>query len=321
MRSRPRFNASSPQRPGISTLRLDLFGRGAQFQNAIPPATEGEKYTYPHWGWDAGATLSYGVRWLGITGTFGHQAIAEDVSAYHLVAAPRVTSPWLVGEKMAVRGFAHALGGLAHTTAVTPSQNSAILRAISALAMTPDGATLVAASLKDILLWSLADRRPTPFATGAVTPDGKVKGAGANALAVTPDGKTLVGTRWDSALYVWNLGDGHQITVTKGHSKRIDVLAVSPDGRVVASGSLDSTARLWSLPDGGPIAVLEGHRGVVGHVLFTPDGTTLITGQVPNWETTGPIRNGRPGMRKIEADAVIALWNVNPPGFRCYLKK
>ena len=106
-------------------LGLDVFGGGSQFQTELAPTTETEEAKLPRWGWDAGATISYGIRWLGITGSVGHQAVAENGSAYHVVAGPRVTSPWIVGEDGAIRFFAHALGGVAHTSGVVPSQSSA----------------------------------------------------------------------------------------------------------------------------------------------------------------------------------------------------
>jgi len=104
-------------------LGVDIFAGGGQFQNELVPATDTEDAKFQKWGWDVGATLSYGVRWLGITGSFGHQAIVENVSAYHLVAGPRVTSPWIAGEMMVARFYAHALGGFARTSGATRPQS------------------------------------------------------------------------------------------------------------------------------------------------------------------------------------------------------
>lgn len=105
-------------------LGLDVFAGGSQFQNVLVPATDTEPAKYPGWGWDAGATVSVGVRWLGITGTFGRQTV-ETVPIYQLAVGPRVTSPWLVGDAAIIRVFAHALAGFATSSGVTPSQSSA----------------------------------------------------------------------------------------------------------------------------------------------------------------------------------------------------
>ena len=104
-------------------LGIDVFAGGSQFQTVLVPATDTEPAKHPAWGWDAGATISVGVRWLGITGAFGRQTV-ETVPIYQLAVGPRVTSPWLVGDA-ALRGFAHALAGFASTSGVTPSQSSA----------------------------------------------------------------------------------------------------------------------------------------------------------------------------------------------------
>ncbi len=178
-----------------------------------------------------------------------------------------------------------------------------------ALAMTPDGTTLVAPGAQDLVLWSLTGRRSTQL-EGGVRPFAN--------LAVTPDGTTLVGAA-GADLSVWDLAAGRQVAAAKGHSRGIQAVAISPDGRTVATGASDSMVRLWSLPDGAPIAVLEGHAGTVARVLFTPDGRTLVTGQQSNYELTGVGADIE--THKVKADAVIALWDVDPPAFRRYLRK
>jgi hypothetical protein len=125
--TRSRSSRARVQRQGSPGrfLGVDFFGGGAVFDIEVAPATETEKGKTVGWGWDAGATVSYGVRWMGITGTFGSQPVAESGSAYHLVVGPRVSSPWAVWGDLGGRFFAHALGGLVRTRGVTPSQSSA----------------------------------------------------------------------------------------------------------------------------------------------------------------------------------------------------
>ncbi len=112
-----------PARP-VRFLGLDVFAGGSQFQNVLIPATDTEPAKYPPWGWDIGATVSVGVRWLGITGTFGRQTI-DTAPTYQVAVGPRLTSPWLPAGELPIRGFAHALVGSVSTSGVTPSQSSA----------------------------------------------------------------------------------------------------------------------------------------------------------------------------------------------------
>jgi hypothetical protein len=107
-------------------LGLDVFAGAARFEGSEQAGSEdpSEKIVVEKTGWDVGATVSIGVRWLGITGAFGRQTI-ETVPTYQMAVGPRLTSPWLPLGELPVRGFAHALVGFAGTTGVTPSQSSA----------------------------------------------------------------------------------------------------------------------------------------------------------------------------------------------------
>ena len=118
--------ANVSDKPG-RFLGLDIFAGGVQYERRETPGTPdaGDGSQGAGWGkfgWDTGATLSVGVRWMGITGAFGHHTV-EDVPAYQVAVGPRVTSPWYIDE-LAVRFFAHALAGVATTSGATPSQSS-----------------------------------------------------------------------------------------------------------------------------------------------------------------------------------------------------
>jgi len=114
-----------PARPGLF-LGLDVFGGAARCErnDVVPSEDPAKEDRMEKFGWDAGATVSVGVRWLGITGALGRQT-TEMVPTYHMVVGPRFTSPWAVSDAGAVRAFAHALVGFASTSGVTPSQSSA----------------------------------------------------------------------------------------------------------------------------------------------------------------------------------------------------
>jgi len=105
---------------------LDVFAGGARYEryDYVRSEDPSKDDQFGKTGWDAGATVGFGVRWLGITGAIGRQTI-ETVPTYQLVVGPRVTSPWLPLGDIPIRGFAHALVGVASTSGVTPSQNSA----------------------------------------------------------------------------------------------------------------------------------------------------------------------------------------------------
>lgn len=124
-------SAQDPARPATSVsdrpdrfLGLDIFAGGVQYErHEIPDGgDESQAASWGKFGWDTGATVSFAVRWIGITGTFGRHTV-EDLPTYQAAAGPRVTSPWYVDD-VGIRFFAHALVGVATTSGVTPSQSS-----------------------------------------------------------------------------------------------------------------------------------------------------------------------------------------------------
>jgi hypothetical protein len=106
-------------------LGVDVFAGGAAFSRyeQAPAGDDSDEIRYAATGWEAGATVAFGWRWLGITGAFGRQTI-ETVPVYQAVVGPRVTSPWMTGEDVGFRVFAHALVGAARTSGVIPAQSS-----------------------------------------------------------------------------------------------------------------------------------------------------------------------------------------------------
>jgi cytochrome c len=139
---------------------------------------------------------------------------------------------------------------------------------VRALAVSPDGATVVSGSFdSSAIRWSLtrnAAEQVLRFHESAV-----------NAVALAPDGRIVTGGE-DGRVAVWQPGSPVPAQVLEGHTAPVVSLAVSPDGKLVASASWDRTIRLWPLAGGAP-RVLEGHQQNVNGVAFTPDGQSLVS--------------------------------------------
>lgn len=102
-------------------LGVDLFAGGIAYRRKNVAKTEdgSKEDVFDKYGWDAGGTVSFGARWVGITGEVGHHVV-EGVPTFQLLAGPRFTTPWVFGDTMA-RAFAHALAGFTRTTGGAPS--------------------------------------------------------------------------------------------------------------------------------------------------------------------------------------------------------
>ncbi|MFA1538240.1 nSTAND1 domain-containing NTPase [Actinomadura monticuli] len=160
---------------------------------------------------------------------------------------------------------------------------------VTAMAFSPDGATLATAGFDDqVRLFDVASRRQTgvlPF---------KAAGGFVNDLAFSPDGRTLALTAADSTVRLWDVARRRPVGLALViGTDAISALAFSPDGRVIATGSTDDEVRLWDLRAhrrlGEPMA---GHTRGVTAIAFGRAGTVVATvagdGTARLWDARTP---------------------------------
>ncbi|MCA1680551.1 MAG: WD40 repeat domain-containing protein, partial [Actinobacteria bacterium] len=141
--------------------------------------------------------------------------------------------------------------------------------AVSAVAFSPDGATLASAGYEMVRLWDAA--------TGTAGRVFEGHGGWVSAVAFSPDGATLASASDDATVRLWDAATGTAGRVLQGHSGWVSAVAFSPDGATLASAGYDRTVRLWDAATGTAGRVLQGHRGGVRAVAFSPDGATLAS--------------------------------------------
>lgn len=208
--------------------------------------------------------------------------------------------------------------------------------AITALAWTPRGHTLVAGDNEDaVTVWQLDAPSPTvPLRllghVGAIT-----------ALTVGTDGRTLISASDDRTLRRWDLAaedPGASAAVLRGHEGAIVACAIAPDGRWAVSGDAMGALRAWdvsaatAVPGESPPRK-DAHEGPVTDLRFEPSGTVLSAGDdrtLRRWriEPDGALRpmtrfeGATSGLTRIAidrtghalvagaADGSIALWQT-----------
>ena len=147
---------------------------------------------------------------------------------------------------------------------------------VHAVAISPDGETLVAAGAwdNDICHWRISEDLKTPARLGGHS-------AGILSLAFSPDGRLLASAGYDNTARLWRVADGNcQPDGSYDHPNWVRNVAFSPDGRYLATACHDGQARVWHRQGESLIgpAVLPSRDKVLADVEFTSDGRYLIGG-------------------------------------------
>jgi WD40 repeat protein/serine/threonine protein kinase len=198
--------------------------------------------------------------------------------------------------------------------------------AITAIALSPDGRTLVTCGdSRGLLIWDLPSQQYVRIQgylsrSAVFSPDGRtVAIAGYTsravhlwdvssrceratlphetavvAVALSPDGALLASSCTDGTVRLWNVAQRRELTVFHGPAQGVRCVAFSPDGLTVAAAGFDASVRLWDIPGQRAIATLEGHKAPVFGLSFSPDGKTLASASVDStvqlWDTATRMR-------------------------------
>ncbi len=178
-----------------------------------------------------------------------------------------------------------------------------IQQSITALAFSPDGATIASASWRDarLRLWETAtgkELRAFPdaaadIASVAFAPDGKTVAAAADAirlydpatgkerlrierrargLAFSRDGSVLTGAV-SGAIYRWDPASGRQLTPSAAQDSAVGQIVVSADGRSLFTTDRDGDLYLWDAAGGKAPRRIAG--GIERGIVASPDGRFL----------------------------------------------
>ncbi|MEG5034415.1 serine/threonine-protein kinase [Microcoleus sp. AT3-D2] len=200
---------------------------------------------------------------------------------------------------------------------------------VNAIALSPDGQTLVSASFGTIRIWNVRTGRlvqtlnsvhsKKSVKTLAVSPDSSILASGGddnnvilwdlktgrrmrtiaahkatvNEIAFSRDGQTLASGSDDKTVRLWNVRTGSRLRTLSGHAGGVNAIALSRDGKTLASGSEDKTVRLWNLGTGEVRRIITGHRGPVTAVAFSPNGKIVASASTDNTIRLSNVQNGK----------------------------
>jgi WD40 repeat protein len=96
-------------------------------------------------------------------------------------------------------------------------------------------------------------------------------------VAFSPTGQWLATGDINCEIRLWQVQEGKQQWIGRGHNSWVTGIAFSPDGQILASCSGDNTVKLWTVATGQCFRTLQDHEGWVLAVAFSPDGQTLAS--------------------------------------------
>lgn len=168
--------------------------------------------------------------------------------------------------------------------------------AVTALAVSPDGALLYSASWdRSIKVWRLPGFRCVESIAAAH--DDAI-----NALAVSPDGRVYTGSA-DKKIKAWTRGPGQRkhalVGTMERHRSAVNALALGANGKVLYSGACDRSVVVWESAGGGDggmeaTGTLRGHARAI--LCLAAAGELVCSGSADRtvrvWRRGGAENNG-----------------------------
>ena len=175
---------------------------------------------------------------------------------------------------------------------------------ITALAFSPDGSTLLSASVdKTTRLWNLKSRQTRFILKGHVL--------GVTDAAWSGDGKTVVTGSNDATLKLWDASTGKGLRTFTAHEGQNYSVAISPDGNSIASGSDDKCVRLWNLTSGKLAHKWPGEMNWVESLAVSPRGDLIAAGHWGWIETEWDEVAGERDYNMDQDPSAVRIWDLN----------
>ncbi|MEP7336410.1 MAG: protein kinase [Acidobacteriota bacterium] len=104
-----------------------------------------------------------------------------------------------------------------------------------------------------------------------------------HATVFSPDGKLLASTTGGNFFKLWETTSWRELATLSGHTEPIMGLAFSPDGNRLATSGWDGIIKVWDVAGRRELLTLRGHHAPVRQVKFSPDGKMIAS---VSWDCT-----------------------------------
>jgi polar amino acid transport system permease protein len=200
--------------------------------------------------------------------------------------------------------------------------------AVLAVGITPDGATLIAATADGLArVWNLAD--------DTIVRELDLGAESLTGIALSADREVLATLAEDGVVRVWDVASGQEIQSFEAGGGPHEAVALNDDGTLVAAGE-GNGAQVWNTETGELIHTLEGycadgtgatqeackeadedwlgHVKVVTALAFSPDSQLLATGSKDTTIVFWELESGEAAWSGVGHWATITTIVFNEPG-------
>jgi len=163
----------------------------------------------------------------------------------------------------------------------------------SSVAFSPDGKTIAAAFVTEVILWDTTsgDKIATLSGESVGTTIGYNLGVGQ--ISFSPDGKHLATANMDGAPTIWDLNTYQKVTSLEADMLPPKAIAYNPGGGTLATAGDEGIVRVWDARQGMELLSLN-LGGIIHRISYSPDGIYLAAasedGSIKVWDAaTGEI--------------------------------
>lgn len=155
------------------------------------------------------------------------------------------------------------------------------------LLFAPNSLSLAAVTRDKCVVWQMSDG----MELASFPLEETYSSAPLAAMAFSPSGNLFAIADKDHGIHVWDLKNGQEVAVMKGHKAQVNAIAFLSDEQNLLSAAFDQTVRHWKIaaPDQHRV-LIEGHP--FSDLALLPDGKSFVTSaeKIVQWEigTEGP---------------------------------
>lgn len=192
----------------------------------------------------------------------------QQEATRHALLAQAAEKEALVARDEALRSQSLSLSLLSQETAASGNHEAAILLALEALPTDSSvpGRPYVFEAEAALYNALLANREKRTFDHGARLVQ----------AAFDRTGDRIVTSSFDRTARIWDVANGAQIAILRGHEGIVEKAEFSPDGSRVITAARDGTARVWDAASGHQALVLKP-LDQFPTATFSPNGDRVLT--------------------------------------------